>query len=333
MTASIEPASAPAAVCGRVPDFFIVGHAKCGTTALWEALRGHPDIYMPRQKEPWFFARDNPRRDDERSIDMTGKRTETLAEYEARFAAARPDQLAGEASTSYLWSPVAAKAIAEVQPSARIIAILREPASFLRSLHLQLLENNTESEKDFRKALALEDSRREGRQIPRYAFWPRALMYSERVRYTEQLRRFHAVFPREQVLVLIYDDFRADNEATLRRVLRFLDVDESHPIAIEQVNPTLRLRWRGLAHLTRQVRHRHTPVLSAVNTSVKALLPRRARKAVLWPTYRRLVYGEPTAPDEHLMDELRRRFKPEVQAISDYLQRDLVALWGYDRLD
>ncbi len=43
-------------------------------------------------------------------------------------------------------------------------------------------------------------------------------MYSEHVRYVEQLRRYHAVFPAEQVLVLIYDDFRADNEATLRRV-------------------------------------------------------------------------------------------------------------------
>ena len=31
----------------RVPDFFIVGHAKCGTTALYEMLRAHPQIYMP----------------------------------------------------------------------------------------------------------------------------------------------------------------------------------------------------------------------------------------------------------------------------------------------
>jgi hypothetical protein len=33
------------------------------------------------------------------------------------------------------------------------------------------------------------------------------------------------------------------------------------------------------------------------------------------------------------MVELRRRFKPEVLALSEYLERDLVALWGYDRLD
>jgi hypothetical protein len=333
MTASTEQASAPAAVRGRVPDFFIVGHAKCGTTALWEALLCHPGIYMPRQKEPWFFARDNPQPEGEPSPEMTGRRTETLEEYKARFAGARPDQRVGEASTSYLWSPVAAKAIAEAQPAARIIAILREPASFLRSLHLQLLANNTESEKDFRRALALEDARREGRDIPRYAFWPRALMYSERVRYTEQLRRYHEVFPREQVLVLIYDDFRADNETTLRRVLRFLDVDDGHSIAVPHVNTSLRMRWTGLGHLTRRLRHGRGGAPAAIKASFKALVPARARKAVLWPAYRRLAYGTPGAPDDRLMDELRRRFKPEVEAVSEYLQRDLVALWGYDRLD
>src|SRR5437763_1909179 len=80
--------------------------------------------------------------------------------------------------------------------------------------------------------------RREGREMPRFAFWPRTLMYSERVRYAEQLRRFHAAFPREQVLVLIYDDFRADNEGTVREVLRFLGVDETYPVAITDLNPT-----------------------------------------------------------------------------------------------
>src|SRR5213078_2648151 len=197
----------------------------------------------------------------------------------------------------------------------------------------QLLSNNTETEKDFRKALELEDARREGREIPRYAFWPRALMYSERVRYTEQLRRFHAVLPREQVLVLIYEDFRADNAATLRRVLRFLDLDDDCSIDVPHVNPSRRLRWTGLSHFMRRLRYRHSPALSAINTSVKALVPRRARKAVLWPAYRRLAYGEPRAPDDRLMNELRHRFKPEVEAVSEYLQRDLVTLWGYDRLD
>ena len=47
MTASTDP---------RVPDFFIVGHPKSGTSALYEALRSHPQIFMPELKEPVYFA-------------------------------------------------------------------------------------------------------------------------------------------------------------------------------------------------------------------------------------------------------------------------------------
>ena len=75
--------------------------------------------------------------------------------------------------------------IAGAQPDARIIALLREPASFLRSLHLQLLQDHVEREKDFRKACRQEDEA-QGRRIPRDQL-PQLLMYSDRVRYVEQL--------------------------------------------------------------------------------------------------------------------------------------------------
>src|SRR5208282_1630561 len=101
-------------------------------------------------------------------------------------------------------------------------AIFREPASFLRSLHLELLQKGTESELDFRKAVALDAERLQSRCIPERAYWPAALIYSDRVRYVEQLERYHALFGRKRVLVLIYDDFLADNAATMRAVMRFL---------------------------------------------------------------------------------------------------------------
>jgi hypothetical protein len=49
-------------------------------------------------------------------------------------------------------------------------------------------------------------------------------------------------------------------------------------------------------------------------------------------TKQRVVYGEVPAPDEALMLELRRRFEPEVVALSEFMGRDLVKLWGYDNL-
>jgi hypothetical protein len=339
MTASPERASVGSGVLvagKRVPDFFIVGHAKSGTTALYEMLRRHPQIFVPLAKEPWYFSRNNPQPQaaGEKSIEFTGNKPMSFDEYAALFADARADQRVGEGSTSYLWSPVAAKAIAEVQPAARIIAILREPASFLNSLHLQLLSNASEEEKDLAKAIALDDARRQGRMIPKYAFWPRSLIYSDRVRYVEQLQRYHEVFPPEQILVLIYDDFRNDNSDTVARVLRFLDVDDEYLIEPLEVNTTTRrVRSIHLNYLSRVVRQGRGPISGAVKRTIERLMSKEARRRIIYPVRRRLLYGDPRPLDEHLTSELRRRFKCEVVALSEYLDRDLVTLWGYDKLD
>ena len=314
----------------RTPDFFIVGHAKSGTTALYEMLRPHPQIYMPNHKEPWFFATDMlPRFQPRRA----GVGPQTLEEYLALFADASPTQRAGEASSSYLWSHTAAARIAEVQPDAKIIAILREPASFLRSLHLQLLQSHVEVEKDFRKAISLEQARREGKSIPRHSHRPQLLQYSGHVRYVEQLSRYYELFPPEQVLVLIYDDFRRDNDATLRTVLRFLEVDDTRPLEVLDVNPSILMRSQQLDDLVHAVSVGRGPLSGAAKAAVKALAPADLRRRLLEFTRRRIVHGEPPAPDERFMLELRGRFKGEVVAVSEYLDRDLVGLWGYDRLE
>jgi hypothetical protein len=340
MTVSTEHSRISPSSQHRLPDFFIVGHAKSGTTALYEMLKQHPQIYMPvykggAGKEPWFFSADNPQPQvgRERSTAFTGRGRVTLEDYLALFANAEPRQLIGEASTSYLWSRTAAGRIAEARPDARIIAIFREPSSFLRSVHLQLLQNHHESERDFRKAVGLDEARREGRHIPRHSYWPQALIYSDRVRYAEQLRRFHAVFPREQVLVLIYDDFLADNERTVREVLRFLDADDAAPIAQVRANPTIGVRSTRLNDLRLALRDGRGPLLSLVRDAGKAITSKRVREAVYYPLQRRAVYRAAPPPDEAFMLELRRRFKGEVEALGEYLGRDLVGLWGYDKLD
>ena len=314
----------------RLPDFFIVGHAKSGTTALYEMLRGHPQIYMPDLKEPWFFASDmRPRFQPPRA----GVLPQTLDEYRELFAAAQPGQRVGEASSSYLWSRTAAQRIAEVRPDAQIIALLREPASFLHSLHLQLLQSHVETQKNFARAIALEPRRRRGERIPRTSHRPQLLNYSDHVCYVEQLRRYDSAFPEDQVLVLIYDDFRADNERTVRAVLRFVGVAEDHPIEVLDANPTRLLRSQQLDDLVHSISVGRGPVSRAGKAVMKALTPQRRRRDLLRLTQRRIVHAHPPPPDERVMSELRRRFKPEVESLSDYLGRDLVALWGYDRLD
>ncbi len=331
MTASTE-ASQERASSLRVPDFFIAGHSKCGTSALYLMLRSHPQVFMPAIKEPRFFAPELRSRFRGGASDT---RPDTLEGYLALFAPAQAGQILGEASPSYLRSAEAAGRIAQVAPGARIVAILREPASFLRSFHLQSVHNHVETETDLGKALALEDDRRAGRRIPRNSHVPATLLYSEHVRYVEQLQRFEAHFPREQMLVLIYDDFRNDNEGTVRQVLRFLGADDALPVDTVETETLESVRSGRLHRLRRglQLAERNPDAASKTARALNAVLPEAVRGERARALWRRGVYGRPPAPDEQLMLELRRRFKAEVVALSDHLGRDLVSLWGYDRLD
>jgi hypothetical protein len=312
----------------RLPDFFIVGHPKSGTTALYTMLRAHPQIFMPNLKEPLFFSEDMRLRFE---TPRSARIPQTLDAYLALFADAGAQQLLGEASSSYLWSRTAAHAIARAQPSARIIAVLREPASFLRSLHLQFMQIHVEAEGSLRRAIALEDSRREGKHIPSTSHRPQLLLYSEHVRYVEQLRRYEQRFAREQMLVLLYDDFLADNEGTVRAILRFLGADDSVPVQAQKANPTVEVRSQRVHQLTRSIALGRSPLARMLHPLMAMLSPRgRARLVAVRD---RLIVRGPGAADEQLMLELRRRFKPEVAALSEHLGRDLVTLWGYDDLD
>ena len=315
----------------RVPDFFIVGHPKCGTTALYEMLRRHPQVFMPDMKEPWFFATELLRDAPSVSTGIPTGIPETLDEYLSLFAGAKPEQLTGEASALYLWSRVAARGIAELQPAARIIAVFREPASFLRSLHLELVQRHQEPERDLRKAISVESSRRRGNYVsPSIWYWPAMVLYSDYVRYVEQLRRYQEFFPPEQILVLIYDDFRRDNEATMRTVQRFLGIEDTHPIEPTEANPTVRVRSMYLNNLLGAIYAGAGPVSGTVKKSIEALTSQRVRNKMLQATQRRIVYAKPEPPDDELMIELRRHYKQEAVALSEYLGRDLVTLWGYD---
>jgi hypothetical protein len=293
----------------RAPDFFIAGHHKSGTTALYEMLRRHPRIFMPALKEPRFLAEDL-----RALVPSTPRQPQTMEEYLALFEPAREDQLVGEASPGYLRSKTAARAIHDLQPSAKIIAILREPASFVRSMHLQMVQEHVEQETDLRRAFEREEIERAGQRVRRY---------SDHVEYVAQLRRYHEVFGREQVLVLIYDDFRADNDGTVRQVLRFLGVDHEAPIEAVEANPTVRVRS---VRMDAAVRGLYGGRLAR---AARALLPAALRRGVLRGLRRRVVYGRPDEVDRELELELRRRFRGEVEALSEYLGRDLVGLWGY----
>ena len=113
------------------PDFLIVGAFKSGSTALYEGLRRHPQIFMPFHKEPLYFGDDLTRR--------YGRYTE--AEYLRLFDPAKPGQKSGEASTWYLYSVSAAREIHDFNPEMRIMVVLRNPVDVMYAEHSQLIYN------------------------------------------------------------------------------------------------------------------------------------------------------------------------------------------------
>jgi hypothetical protein len=71
------------------------------------------------------------------------------------------------------------------------------------------------------------------------------------------------------------------------------------------------------------------PLARSAKSVLKVLTPQRARRGLMRSMQRRLIAADSPEADEQLMAELRARYRPEVKALSEYLDRDLIELWGY----
>ena len=109
-----------------LPNFFVVGANKAGTTSLAAYLDEHPDVFMSPVKEPSFWSY---RADRDHGAPFLGLQVRDRAAYEALFAAVRNERAIGEASTNYLQTAQAADRIRAEIPEARIVAVLRDPSS------------------------------------------------------------------------------------------------------------------------------------------------------------------------------------------------------------
>lgn len=202
-----------------IPEFLVIGAARAGTTALYSFLRRHPQVFMPRVKEPNYFAYAG------RTLDCKGPGAEFINNsvtsteaYRALFADAPAGAIRGEASPLYLHEPAAPANIAREAPSARMVAILRNPVEQAFSHFMYATKLRIEDEADFTRALALEDRRlAEG--------WQPLFGYSRFPRYGEQLARYFDLFPRDQILIRTYEEFQADPAGLLADIFGFIGAD------------------------------------------------------------------------------------------------------------
>ena len=221
------------------PNLFVVGAPKCGTTAWVEYLRSHPSIFFSAVKEPHHFARDFPKWCFFR----------TMEEYLALFRESGGAPVVGEASVRYLYSQVAAREIHTFNPDAKILIFLRAQEDFLPSIHNQQLYNRDESIEEFERAWRL-SGKRTAKTIPSWCREPSFLDYASMGRFHEQVERYFAVFPEEQIRVIAYRDWTADPRRTYLEILSFLGLEDDGRTAFPQINEAKRHRSKLLASFT-----------------------------------------------------------------------------------
>lgn len=214
-----------------LPSYIIIGAQRAGTTSLFDYLCRHPDVAAPTastqevawSKELHFF-------DDRfwRGLDWYRSFFPlSLSRWIARRAGR--DLVAGEATPSYLFHPAVPERVRATLPGIRLVALLRDPIERAYS-HYQLMVRTGRETLSFEDALAAEDERLAGEEEriladPRYTSHRyRHRAYAKRGLYADQLERWFAHFPREQLLVLSAEELLARPAEVYAEVLSFLEL-------------------------------------------------------------------------------------------------------------
>ena len=197
----------------RLPDFYLIGAPKCGTTSLFSWLSAHPSLFMP-SKEPGYYSRD-----------IYPVPINTLTKYEKLYENVGSNNiLIGEASPKYMYSDSGLQELALRSPNAKLIVMLRNPVDLVVSMHGQMLKEGREARIDFEEAWRQLPSRSKAigpldtRSIPivlDYPFWGQI---------GTRLQTVAKYFPLEQIQVFKLDDLSTSPRVVYAKVLEFLGV-------------------------------------------------------------------------------------------------------------
>jgi hypothetical protein len=227
-----------------LPDFFVIGAPKAGTTALHSALAAHPGLFMSAVKEPKYFLTDGPppaRGGGPGDIQTYREHIWRREEYEALFASAPAGAMRGESTPFYLYDQGAQERIRTLIPHAKLIVILRDPVERAHSNWTHLWSAGLEPVGDFVRACAQEDARVA-------AGWAHFWHYTRLGKYGEQLDRLFLRFGKEQVFVLRYGALIAAPVQSLDDICAFLGVQRGIIGHVPRENVTAHPR-ASLAHL------------------------------------------------------------------------------------
>ena len=207
-----------------IPNFIVVGASRAGTSYLDRFLIQHPDIYLPSRREANFFATSdfpflfNGPGDEEMNTEII----RTWDRYEMLFDEVTQERAIGESSVFYLYYPGTAQRIYQTRHTMKIIIMLRNPVDRAFSAYTYLLRENRET-LTFEEALKEEPRRKSEDYGP---MW----FYRELGLYYQQVKHYTDVFSKDQLKIILYDDFINDLQGTMEKVFRFLGLFTEVPM-------------------------------------------------------------------------------------------------------
>jgi hypothetical protein len=318
-----------------LPNCFVIGAPRSGTTSLYEYLNAHPDAFMSPVKEPDFFSRsalDGVSDSFGSGPDALARAAQELpdlqsdfASYEALFANAGSADVVGEASAVYLGHPTAAEHLRRYLPEAKLIAILRDPADRAFSHFVHARRIYAEYERSSAGAHVQQTLDREFEQTVEDAFrngpvqnavtdpqvWVRSGFYHA------HLTRFRALFPPDQLIVFLYEDLVDDAQALMTSIFRFLEIDDSFVLpSTAAFNASVVPRSRSL--------FRFFTTRNPVMRYARSLAPTRVRDLAMRSRNRLLARDKPPL-DPDLRRKLVAIYRADIVQLQEMLGRDLSA--------
>jgi hypothetical protein len=309
----------------RLPNFFIVGAPKAGTTSLYNYLAQHPDIYMSPIKEPCHFSTEiRPENFSEemgpgfesavraQKEYLQGLMTEQRfggigiewIDYLKLFLNVTRETAIGEASVLYLWSKTAAENIRSKVPHARILMILRDPVSRAFSEYREAISAGA-LRCSFRKYLEVCLRRNDTDKLSLY--WP----VLETGLYYGGVKRYLDRFPRENICIFLYEDYQGEQARVLTEIFRFLRVDSGFVADLSERH--LVPRFIAVNHFLKK---------HGVWQLVTKLSPRRLRSFLTKLIVRPGSAVDPSPADREF---LLHYYRSDIEKLASLLGRDLSA--------
>ncbi len=291
----------------QLPNFFIIGAAKAGTTTLTDLLRQHPQVYMSFDKEPMFFSRDE--------YYALGLDWYTSTFF--RDADACPAR--GEATPHYLyWSEKTAPRLKEVyrERPVKFIAIFRDPTQRAYSWYWNMIKEGNEDQ-TFEQSMALEEERLRANADWLGSYGSMKYGYRRGGRYAALLQPFLERFPRQRFHFMLQEDLaEASFESAWRSLLSFLEVDPDFTPQLGAQNQASMPRSRALWRLIRQP--------GRLKELFKRVVPMELRyklKMAAFQANSRSVQYPPM--DTGTAAALRNYFREDLQRLEKIIDRDL----------